>query len=51
MSFHLKIVTDWSNHEQLSTISANQYLGLIEPSMSSKISCLWQFLHLLVGLE
>ena len=51
MSFNLKIVAHWSDHEEFASVSAQKYLGLIEPGVGGEVAALGQFLDLLVGLE
>jgi hypothetical protein len=49
--FDLEVIADWSNHEEFSPISAQEYLGLIEPCVRSEVSAFGQFLNLLVCFE
>lgn len=48
---HLVVVADGANHEQLPAISANEYLGLVEPAVHCEVPILGQLLYLLCGLE
>lgn len=51
MPLDFEVITYWTDHEEFSSICANEYLGLIKPCMSSEVASLRQFLHLLVSLE
>ena len=51
MSFYFEIVANWTNHEKLPSISSDNYLGLIKPSMSCEISRLGQLFDLFIGFE
>jgi hypothetical protein len=51
MSLDLKVVADWSNHKQLSSISPQNDLSLVEPSMCCEVTLSGQFFDLLVSFE
>lgn len=51
MPLYFEVIANRANHKEFSSISANKYLGLIEPCMCGEVASLWQFLHLLIGLE
>lgn len=51
MSLDFEVIAHRADHKEFSPISANEYLGLIEPCMSGEVASLRQFLNLLVSLE
>lgn len=38
VSFDLKVVADWSDHEKFASISAEQDFGFVEPGVGCKVS-------------
>lgn len=51
MPLDFEVIAHRTNHKEFSSISANQYLSLIEPSMCGEVTSLRQFFDLLVGLK
>ena len=51
MPFNFKVVADWPYHEELASVSANDYLGLVEPGVGREVSGFGQLFNFLVGFE
>ncbi len=51
MPFNFKIISHRPNHKEFASVSSNQYLCLVEPSVSCEVTSFGQFLNFLVRLK
>lgn len=51
MSLDFEIISNGPNHEELPSVSPEEYLGFVKPGVSCEITNFGQFLYFLISFE